>query len=125
MITIYGIKNCDTMQKAFKWLDAKKLDYAFHDYKESGIDNAILELWLQYFPADKLINLKSTTYRGLSDKEKAGVASKSKAIALMIKYNSVIKRPVWDFGDGNFFLGWDEPALEVIIEKYKEGRNEK
>ena len=103
------------MQKAFKWLNAKKVKYAFHDYKESGIDKATLELWLKYFPADKLINTKSTTYRGLNDNEKAGLTNKSKAIALMIKYNSLIKRPVWDMGKGKFFLGWDENELSKLL----------
>ncbi len=61
MITIYGIKNCDTMQKAFKWLDGKKVKYSFHDYREAGIDKKTIELWLKHFPVDKLINMRSTT----------------------------------------------------------------
>jgi Spx/MgsR family transcriptional regulator len=115
MLTIYGIKNCDTMQKAFKWLDAKKMKYAFHDYKESGIDKGTLEVWLKHFPADKLINTKSTTYRSLTEEEKASITNKQKAIALMMKYTSVIKRPVWDMGNGRFFLGWNEKELAELI----------
>jgi arsenate reductase (glutaredoxin) len=103
------------MQKAFKWLDAKKIKYEFHNYKESGIDKASLELWLQHFPADKLINTKGTTYRALSDMEKAGIANKAKAIELMMKHTSLIKRPVWDFGNGIFFLGWDENELTKLL----------
>ncbi len=113
------------MQKALKWLDAKKLAYTFHNYKESGIDKATLEQWLKHFPADKLINTKGTTFRGLTDIEKAGITSQSKAIALMMKNTSLIKRPVWDFGDGSFFLGWDEHALETVIEKYKGAQESK
>jgi arsenate reductase len=119
MITIYGIKNCDTMQKALKWLASKELVYSFHDYKETGIDKATIEQWLQHFPADKLINTKSTTYRGFSDAEKASINNKSKAIALMMKYTSVIKRPVWDFGNGTFFLGWNESEVAALAEKNK------
>jgi arsenate reductase len=115
MITIYGIKNCDTMQKAIKWLNAKKLKFIFHDYKESGIDKAAIELWLQHFPIDKLVNTRSTTFRELSDKEKAAITDMAKAIALMMKYNSLIKRPVWNLGNGKFFLGWDEKALTGMI----------
>jgi len=103
------------MQKAFKWLDAKKIKYNFHNYKESGIDKASLELWLQHFPVDKLINTKGTTYRALSDKEKAGIANKTKAINLMMKHTSLIKRPVWDFGNGTYFLGWDENELTKLL----------
>jgi arsenate reductase (glutaredoxin) len=121
MITIYGIKNCDTMQKAMKWLDAKKVQYSFHNYKESGIDKASLELWLKHFPADKLVNTKSTTYRALTDAEKASISNKPKAIALMIKNNSLIKRPVWDFGNGTFFLGWDENELSKLLPRSEKG----
>ncbi len=103
------------MQKAMKWLDAKKLKYTFHDYKELGIDKNTLTLWLKHFPTDKLINMKSTTYRALSDEEKTSIGSKPKAIALMMRYNSVIKRPVWDMGNGNFFLGWDEQVLSRML----------
>ena len=103
------------MQKAFKWLDAKKVKYEFHNYKESGIDKATLELWLKHFPTDKLINTKGTTYRALTDTEKASISNKAKAIALMMKNTSLIKRPVWDFGDGSFFLGWDEKELSKLV----------
>jgi len=115
MINIYGIKNCDTMQKALKWLDAKKLNYIFHDYKVSGIDKTTLELWLEHFPIDKLVNTKSTTYRELADNEKEAINNKSKAIRLMMTHTSVIKRPVWDFGNGKFFLGWNENELSNLL----------
>lgn len=105
------------MQKAVKWLQGKGLEFIFHDYRESGIDKASIELWLKHFPIDKLINLRSTTYKELADEEKASIAGKPKAIALMMKYNTVIKRPVWDFGDGRFFLGWDETALNELLSK--------
>jgi len=103
------------MQKAFKWLDAKKVPYEFHDYKEHGIDKTTIELWLQHFPTDKLINTQSTTYRGFTDAEKASITSKPKAIALMMKNTSVIKRPVWDLGNGKFFLGWKENELSALL----------
>jgi arsenate reductase len=111
MIKIYGIKNCNTMQKAFALLEAKKVKYEFHNYKESGIDEATIKVWLQHFPTDKLINTKGTTYRALTDKAKAGISDTAKAIALMIKNPSLIKRPVWDLGKGKFLLGYEEVAL--------------
>ncbi len=115
MIKIYGIKNCDTMQKALKWLDAKKLQYNFHNYKEEGIDKATIEEWLKHFPVDSLINLKSSTYRLLSDEEKTSIANKKKAIELMMKNTSIIKRPVWDLGAGKFYLGWNEDELKKLV----------
>ena len=108
MLTIYGIKNCDTMKKAFKWLDAKGIKYHFHNYKESGIDKATIEKWLQHLPLEKLVNSKGTTFRNLTEQEKLDAKIPTKAIALMIKNPSLIKRPVVDLGNGKFLLGFDE-----------------
>lgn len=115
MITIYGIKNCDTMQKAMKWLDAKKIKYTFHDYREQGITKQRIEEWLKHFLVDKVMNTKSTTYRGFTDEEKASISDKKKAIALMMANTSVIKRPVWDFGNGKFYLGWNEAEVASLL----------
>lgn len=115
MITIYGISNCDSVQKAIKWLNARQVQWTFHNFREQGIDKETLELWLSHFPANKLINTRSTTYKELSEKEKQAVNDNSAAIALMMKYNTVIKRPVWDFGNGQFLLGWDEKALTQML----------
>ena len=115
MIKIYGIKNCNTMQKAFTWLADNKLKFDFHNYKESGINEATLERWLDKLPADKLINTKGTTYRGLTDKEKASIDDRAKAIELMMAKPSVIKRPVWDFGKGKLVLGFDEAELAKYV----------
>lgn len=103
------------MQKAMKWLDAKKIKYHFHDYKESGIDKATIEGWLKHLPLDKVVNAKSTTYRALTDDEKVSTSNKAKAIKLMMEHNSLIKRPVWDFGNGKFFLGWDEKEVSKLL----------
>ena len=103
------------MQKAMKWLDAKKVTYEFHNYKESGIDKATLQVWLKHFATDKLINTKGTTYRALSDEEKASISNKAKAIGLIVNNPSLIKRPVWDFGNGTYFLGWDEKEVAKLV----------
>ena len=104
------------MQKAMKWLKEKNIRFAFHNYKESGIDKATIEHWLKHLPLDKLVNMKSTTYRELGEDEKANIGNKNKAIALMIKYPSLIKRPVWDLGDEKFYLGWNETELIKLLE---------
>ncbi len=104
------------MQKAMKWLDANKIPYEFHNYKESGINKESLQLWLKHFPADKLINTKGTTYRALPDADKTSISNKTKAIALMMANTSLIKRPVWDFGNGKFYLGWNEKEVATYID---------
>ncbi len=103
-ITIYGIKNCDTMKKARTWLDAHDVGYAFHDYKAEGIDKALLERWAKEVGWEVLLNRAGTTFRALPDKDKEALNEK-KAIALMIAQPSMIKRPVLDLG-GKLLVGF-------------------
>ena len=104
-ITIYGTKNCDTMKKARAWLDKRGVDYAFHDYKTAGIERAQLEQWAKQVGWDTLLNRAGTTFRKLPDKDKNGVDAK-KAIALMLREPSMIKRPVLDLGRGKLLVGF-------------------
>ncbi len=97
MITLYGIKACDTMKKARTWLDEKGLDYQFHDYKKEGIDAERLSQWCAEHGWEKILNRQGTTFRKLSDDDKQNIDA-SKAIALMQANPSMIKRPVLDTG---------------------------
>jgi len=97
MITIYGIKNCDTMKKARSWLDAHKLVYVFHDYKASGIDKSTLESWARDVGWETLLNRAGTTFKELPEADRENVTEK-KALALMLGQPSMIKRPVLDTG---------------------------
>ena len=92
-ITIYGIKNCDTMKKARAWLDQHGVAYEFHDYKTAGIEREQLERWAREVGWETLLNRAGTTFRKLPDKDKAAITEK-KAIALMLDQPSMIKRPV-------------------------------
>jgi arsenate reductase (glutaredoxin) len=96
-VTIYGIKNCDTMKKARAWLDGHGIGYVFHDYKTQGIERAQLEAWARDLGWEALLNRAGTTFRKLPDKDKAELNEK-KAIALMLAQPSMIKRPVLDVG---------------------------
>jgi arsenate reductase (glutaredoxin) len=104
-VTIYGIRNCDTMKKARAWLDKHGVDYAFHDYKVAGIDKAKLEGWAKKAGWETLINRAGTTFRSLPNKEKNGLTEK-KAIALMLAQPSMIKRPVLEVGGGKLLVGF-------------------
>ena len=97
-ITIYGIKNCDTMKKARAWLDTHRVAYQFHDYKAEGIDKKRLEGWAKNVGWETLLNRAGTTFRKLPDKDREGLTA-TKAIALMLEQPSMIKRPVLDLGD--------------------------
>lgn len=103
-VTVYGIKNCDTMKKARAWLDGHKVAYAFHDYKTQGIDKARLEGWVKKAGWEVLLNRAGTTFKKLPDAERANVTEK-KAVALMLAQPSMIKRPVLEQG-GKVLVGF-------------------
>jgi arsenate reductase len=109
-ITIYGIKNCDTMKKARAWLDERGVAYAFHDYKSAGIERGALEGWAKQTGWETLINRAGRTFRALPDKEQQGV-TENKAIALMTAQPSMIKRPVLDVG-GTLTVGFKPEQYE-------------
>ena len=113
-ITIYGIKNCDTMKKARAWLDGHGVAYAFHDYKTAGIDRPHLEAWADQVGWETLLNRSGTTWRKLQDTEKEGI-DKARALALMMKQPSVIKRPVLDLGGGKLLVGFKPEIYESEV----------
>jgi arsenate reductase len=112
-ITIYGIKNCDTMKKACAWLDERRMKYAFHDYKAEGIDRADIERWIGAVGWEVLLNRAGTTFRALPDTQKEKLDAK-KAIALMLAQPSMIKRPVLDI-DGALFVGFKPETYETAM----------
>ena len=99
MITIYGIKACDTMQKARAWLADHGVAYEFHDYKGQGIDATRLKTWAGQAGWEMLINRSGTTFRKLPEADKAGL-DEAKAIALMLAQPAMIKRPVLETATG-------------------------
>jgi arsenate reductase (glutaredoxin) len=115
-ITIYGIKNCDTMKKARAWLDKHGVEYAFHDYKTTGIARAQLKQWAKKVGWEALLNRAGTTFRQLSDKDKNGIDAR-KAIALMLAQPSMIKRPVLDLGGGKLLVGFAPETYSAAMAK--------
>ena len=98
-VTIYGIKNCDTMKKAFTWLKDHDIGYDFHDYRVEGIDAARVEAWSKTLGWEKVLNRASTTFKELADTDKADL-DEAAAIRLMVRNPTMIKRPVLVAGDG-------------------------
>ena len=103
-VTIFGIKNCDTMKKARAWLDQHGIAYEFHDYKTVGIEQTQLEGWARDVGWEVLLNRAGTTFRKLPDKDREGVTAKT-ALGLMLAQPSMIKRPVLDTG-GKLLVGF-------------------
>jgi arsenate reductase (glutaredoxin) len=104
-ITIYGIKNCDTMKKARAWLDQRGIDCAFHDYKTAGIERARLERWCKLVGWEALLNRAGTTFRKLAETDRDNVDAR-KAVALMLAQPSMIRRPVLELGGGELLVGF-------------------
>jgi arsenate reductase len=104
-ITIYGIKNCDTMKKARAWLDKQGIAYAFHDYKTQGVTRERLERWEKKVGWEALLNRAGTTFRKLPDKDKTAITT-NKALTLMLAQPSMIKRPVLELGGGKLLVGF-------------------
>jgi arsenate reductase len=112
-ITIYGIKNCDTMKKARVWLDEHGVDYSFHDYKTAGIDKDRLARWIKVVGWETLLNRAGTTFRKLPDDAKENLTEK-KAMTLMLAQPSMIKRPVLEIG-GKLLVGFKPEAYAAAV----------
>jgi arsenate reductase len=112
-VTIYGIKNCDTMKKARAWLDGHGVAYGFHDYKAAGIERGRLEGWARSVGWEPLLNRAGTTFRKLPEDKKAGI-TESKALALMLDQPSMIKRPVLEVG-GKVVVGFDPATYQQAL----------
>src|SRR5579863_8425519 len=112
-VTIYGIKNCDTMKKARSWLEDRGIAYAFHDYKATGIDRARLEGWVKEVGWETLLNRAGTTFRKLPDAAREDL-TEQKAIALMLDQPSMIKRPVLE-GAGKLLVGFKPEIYQAHL----------
>ena len=112
-VTLYGIKACDTMQKARAWLDGHGVAYAFHDYKTQGIARPVLEGWAGQVGWERLLNRSGTTFRKLPDADKANV-DEAKAIGLMLAQPSMIKRPVLD-AKGKLTVGFKPEEYKKLF----------
>jgi len=105
-VTVYGIRNCDTMKKAFAWLDQHGVDYAFHDYKKAGVPAERLVAWAKVVGWEKLANTRGATWRKIPDSGKAGL-DEAKMLRLLQQYPSAIRRPVIECGR-ELLLGFDD-----------------
>jgi arsenate reductase len=103
-VTLYGIRNCDTMKKARAWLEARGVAYAFHDYKVAGIERGRIEGWARAVGWETLLNRAGTTFRKLPEAEREGLTERT-ALALMLAQPSMIRRPVLDVG-GRLLVGF-------------------
>jgi arsenate reductase (glutaredoxin) len=112
-ITMYGIKNCDTIKKARTWLESHKIAYDFHDYKTQGQEKTRLKAWCKELGWETLLNRAGTTFRKLPEADKANL-NEAKAVALMLAQPSMIRRPVLD-ANGTLIVGFKPGDYEKAL----------
>ncbi|MBV4368008.1 ArsC family reductase [Erwinia phyllosphaerae] len=118
MLTMYGIKNCDTIKKARKYLEANQIAYQFHDYRADGLDAALLQTFTDVLGWEALLNTRGTTWRKLSEETRAKVNNAATAQQLMLEQPAMIKRPLLSRADGSMLLGFNEASYSsFIVEK--------
>lgn len=112
-IHLYGIPNCDTVKKARKWLDGAGCAFVFHDYKKEGADPIKLAQWIERKGVDTVLNRRGTTYRKLTDAQKADIDAE-KAVALLQEHPSMIKRPIVEYDEG-VLVGFKEDEWDAAF----------
>ncbi|USD65952.1 ArsC family reductase [Vibrio sp. SCSIO 43136] len=112
-ITMYGIPNCDTIKKAKKWLEAENVEFAFHDYRKQGVDEAMVRNFCEQLGWDKVLNKRGTTYRALSQEQKDTLNADT-AIALLVEHPAMIKRPILSV-NSDLHLGFKADQYQAIF----------
>ena len=115
-MTVYGIKNCNTVKNALDWLKKKNVGYDFHDYKTKGITREKLQRWTKQVGWESLVNKRGTTWRKLDPAEQARVKDEKSAIDLMMEKTSVIKRPLIEKDGEVVALGFDEDSYKELVQ---------
>lgn len=112
MITVYGIKNCDTCRKARKWLSLVNIEHNFHDFRTDGLDEFSLSTWVNSVGWETLLNRRGATWRKLPESDRDGLTPDS-ATTLMLENPTLIKRPIFDVGN-IYLVGFSETEQEVL-----------
>ena len=114
-MTVFGIKNCNTVKSALTWLDNHGVAYEFHDYKKKGITAAALKAWSKQVGWESLLNRRGLTWKQLPESERASIKTEADAIKLMTEKTSIIKRPLLEEDGKVVLLGFDEEAYKKTL----------
>ena len=113
MTTLYGIKNCDSVKKARRWLEKNQLDYQFHDFREDGLSPTQVKAWVKELGWETLLNTRGTTWRKLPERQRSNV-NQQKAIDLMLEQPAMIKRPVLKLGK-KYYVGFKPDQYQELF----------
>jgi len=117
LFTLYGIKNCDTIKKARRFLDARQTNYQYHDYRLNGLSDETLQRFIDTLGWQALLNTRGTTWRKLAEEEKAKIDNAQAAKALMLAQPAIIKRPLLAAADGSMLPGFTETDYQQFIQE--------
>ena len=113
MVTLYGIKNCDTVKKARRWLEQAGIDYQFHDFRSDGLETHQVQNWVDALGWENILNKRSTTWRKLPEETKNSLGENN-LVSLLLEQPTLIKRPVLD-KQGQIHLGFQETNYQQIF----------
>lgn len=113
MVTLFGIKNCDTVKKARRWLDTQSIEYRFHDVRADGLTQQQITAWLDAVGVDALVNKRSTTWKGLSDSDKSSLSEET-AVQLILDQPTLMKRPLLEQQD-QVSVGFKEAQYQSLF----------
>ena len=111
--TLYGIKNCDSVKKARRWLEQHAADYRFHDFREHGLDKSAVSAWIDQLGWETVVNKRSTTWKQLSDAQRQQMDAKS-AIACILENPTLVKRPLLDL-NGAYHVGFNADHYSTLF----------
>jgi len=112
-VVMYGIKNCDTIKKAQKWLDEKGVEFTFHDYRKDGLSDELLSSLESTLGWEALLNKRGTTWRTLPEETKDAI-NKESALLIMLENPAIIKRPILNTGS-SLELGFSDAAYQQLF----------
>ena len=115
MVVMYGIKNCDTIKKARRWLEAHQIEYRFHDYRADGLERAQLDTFIAELGWQALLNTRGTTWRKLDEQVRAGINNADAAAALMLEMPAIIKRPLLCAPAQPMLLGFSDASYSQWV----------
>ncbi|EPK6162517.1 ArsC family reductase [Providencia stuartii] len=113
---MYGIKNCDTIKKARRYLEDNGINYQFHDYRVEGIDDALLSTFIAQLGWEVLVNKRGTTWRKLSDAEKNAVVDAESAKKVLLAEPAMIKRPILVSADNRYLVGFSADEYQQFTQ---------
>ncbi|EOI3548848.1 ArsC family reductase [Cronobacter dublinensis] len=112
MVVMYGIKNCDTIKKARRWLESQQIACQFHDYRTDGLDAQLMHKFIAELGWEALLNTRGTTWRKLDDARRAEITDADHACALMLEMPAIIKRPLLCAPGKPMLLGFSESTYQ-------------